>query len=252
MNLPNEVIVQNQTPFVNRIMLIIVESPAKAKTITQILAKQKSTNYVVKASVGHIRGISQVKKLEDGTVLEINGIDTNNHFKPVYEIDSGKVDVVRDLKKLAKASKDGILFATDSDREGEAISWHLAEVLGVKDKSTVQRLEFHEITEKAILHAINNPRPLNMFLVTAQQARQVLDKLVGYKLSPVLWRTIGNNHLSAGRVQSPALRLICEREKEIKAFVSTEYWEVQGAFWNKEEVIKLKNLFSVDNLKVVI
>jgi DNA topoisomerase-1 len=231
-------------------MLIIVESPAKAKTITQILAKQKGSNYTVKASVGHIRGISQIKKLEDGTVLEINGIDTNNHFKPVYEVDPAKVDVVRDLKKLAKASKDGILFATDSDREGEAISWHLAEVLGVKDKSLVKRLEFHEITEKAILQAINNPRPLDMFLVTAQQARQVLDKLVGYKLSPVLWQTTGNHRLSAGRVQSPALRLICEREKEIQNFKSQEYWEVQGAFWNRGEVEKLRDLFSPDNLKV--
>lgn len=229
-------------------MLIIVESPAKAKTITQILARQKGVSYTVKASVGHIRSISQIKKLEDGTVLEINGIDTNNHFKPVYEIDSAKTEVVRDLKKLAKASKDGILFATDSDREGEAISWHLAEVLGVKDKSTVQRLEFHEITEKAIMHAIHNPRPLDMFLVTAQQARQVLDKLVGYKLSPVLWKTTGNHHLSAGRVQSPALRLICEREKEIQAFKSEEYWEVQGAFWNRVEVEKLKSLFSLEKL----
>ncbi len=133
------------------------------------------------------------------------------------------------LKQLVKTNP-VVLFATDADREGEAISWHLAEVLGFKDKSKIKRLEFHEITPKAIKEALANPRHLNQELVAAQQARQVLDKLVGYKLSPVLWNTMGNYHLSAGRVQSPALHLVCLREDEIEAFVIEEYWEIEGEF----------------------
>ncbi len=207
-------------------MLIIVESPAKAKTIGKILGSK----YTVKASAGHIRQISDTNTTADGRKLEISGIDIDNHFQPIFEISNDKKKIVSEIKQLAKAAKDGILFATDSDREGEAISWHLAEVLGIKDKSKVQRLEFHEITEKAIKQAIANPRQLNLKLVEAQQTRQILDKLVGYKLSPVLWSVMGNYKLSAGRVQSPTLRLICEREKEIQAFVSEEYWEIKGIF----------------------
>ncbi len=207
-------------------MLIIVESPAKAKTISKIVGKK----YVVKASVGHVRGLSDQKKTKEGKSLEISGIDIDNDFSPIYEVDSAKKDIVVELKKMAKAAKDGILFATDSDREGESISWHLAEILGIKDKSKIQRLEFHEITEKAINEAIKNPRDLNLELVHAQQARQVLDKLVGYKLSPVLWNTMSNYKLSAGRVQSPALHIIAEREKEIQKFQSEEYWEIFGNF----------------------
>ncbi len=207
-------------------MLIIVESPAKAKTISKILGSK----YIVKASIGHIRKISDTNTTADGRRLEISGIDINNHFQPIFEIDKDKKKIVSEIKQLAKAAKDGILLATDSDREGEAISWHLAEVLGIKDKTKIQRLEFHEITEKALKQAMANPRPLNLKLVEAQQARQVLDKLVGYKLSPVLWSVMGNYRLSAGRVQSPALRLICEREKEIESFISEEYWEVKGIF----------------------
>ena len=211
-------------------MLLIVESPSKAKTITTILSKIKGdTKYVVKASVGHIRSLSKANKNSKGDRLEISGIDISHDFLPIFEIDDAKKGVVSELKKLAKESKDGILFATDCDREGEAISWHLAEVLGVpKDK--VKRLEFHEITENAILNAIKNPRPLDINLVTAQQARQVLDKLVGFKLSPVLWQVLGDYHLSAGRVQSPALRLISEREIEIQKFQSKEFWEIEGIF----------------------
>jgi DNA topoisomerase I len=205
-------------------MLIIVESPAKAKTISHYLGK----NHIVKASVGHVRQISDDKKTLDGRKLLINGIDIENGFTPIYEIDEKKQQVVKDLKELAKSAKDGILFATDSDREGEAISWHLAEVLGIKDKTKVKRLEFHEITKSAIEKAMKNPRDLNIKLVTAQQARQVLDKLVGYSLSPVLWSVVGNYKLSAGRVQSPALRLVCEREKEIEDFLPKEYWEISG------------------------
>lgn len=221
-------------------MLIIVESPAKAKTISKIVGSK----YVVKASIGHIRGLSDSKKTADGRSLEVNGIDTENDFLPIYEIDEKKKDVVSELKKLAKASKDGILFATDSDREGEAISWHLADVLGVKDKSTIQRLEFHEITQKAIQEAIANPRKLNLQLVSAQQARQVLDKLVGYKLSPVLWKAMSNFHLSAGRVQSPALHLICLREQEILAFKPEEFWEITGSF-SDDELNKAKEIWQI-------
>jgi DNA topoisomerase-1 len=206
-------------------MLIIVESPAKAKTISKIVGSK----HQVKASVGHIRSISNEKKTDDGRRLEINGIDIEKDFKPIFVLDDGKKKVVSELKTLAKAAKDGILFATDEDREGEAISWHLAEVLKL-DPTKIQRLVFHEITKNAILKAMESPRPLDTKLVSAQQARQVLDKLVGYKLSPVLWSVMNNNHLSAGRVQSPALRLICEREKEILAFVPTEYWEIHGLF----------------------
>jgi len=207
-------------------MLIVVESPAKAKTISKIVGNK----HVVKASVGHIRSLSDEKTTTDGRSLEINGIDIEHNFEPIYVIDPEKKKVVTELKQLAKSAKDGILFATDSDREGEAISWHLAEVLGVKDKTTVRRLEFHEITKKAIDEAMAHPRPLDSMLVSAQQARQVLDKLVGYKLSPVLWKTMGNYKLSAGRVQSPALKIVVDREKEIQAFIPEEYWEINGLF----------------------
>ncbi|NJS41688.1 type I DNA topoisomerase, partial [Candidatus Gracilibacteria bacterium] len=180
--------------------------------------------------------------------LEINGIDIDNDFKPIYEIDPAKKKVVTELRKLAKNDPD-ILFATDSDREGEAISWHLAEVLKIKNTSKIKRLEFHEITQKAIKNALDKPRPLNNQLVKAQQARQVLDKLVGFKLSPVLWKTMKNYRLSAGRVQSPALRLICEREQEIIDFIPQEYWEIKGRFNSFDpnlkkanETTKLKNL----------
>jgi DNA topoisomerase I len=225
-------------------MLIIVESPAKAKTISKIVGSK----YTVKASIGHIRKISNLTKTSTGKKLEINGIDIEDNFLPIFEIDPGKKKVVSELKKLAKSNKE-ILFATDSDREGEAISWHLSEVLGIKDKSTIKRLEFHEITKTAIQSALDNPRPLNQKLVKAQQARQVLDKLVGFKLSPVLWKTMKNYHLSAGRVQSPALRLICERELEIINFIPEEFWEIKGKFDKHNpnaqaaiEQITLKNL----------
>ncbi|MBC7405934.1 MAG: hypothetical protein H7230_00470 [Candidatus Parcubacteria bacterium] len=211
-------------------MLIIVESPAKAKTISQILSgfKEFQGSYV-RASKGHIRVISDTNKTVDGKKLEISGIDIDNNFNPIYDIDESKRDVILELKKLAKNS-DVILFATDEDREGEAISWHLSEILGIKDKSQVKRMVFHEITKNAILKAIKEPRDLDLNLVAAQKARQVLDKLVGYKLSPILWKTLGNYSLSAGRVQSPALRLICGREGEINIFVPQEYWEIRGKF----------------------
>lgn len=205
-------------------MLIIVESPAKAKTISKIVGNK----YIVKASVGHIRRISDDKYTKDGRKLEINGIDIEKGFLPIFELDKDKVKIVKELKELAKKSNK-ILFATDEDREGEAISWHLAKVLKL-DPDKIERLVFHEITKPALEKALKNTRPLDLNLVSAQQARQVLDKLVGYKLSPVLWTVINNYKLSAGRVQSPALKIIVDREKEIKNFKPVEYWEIFGKF----------------------
>ena len=223
-------------------ILIIVESPAKAKTISKIVGN----DYIVKASVGHIRRISDLKKTKDGKTLEINGIDIENSFKPIFEVDPDKQKVVKELKSLAKDRE--ILLATDEDREGEAISWHLAEVLKIPIKN-IKRMVFHEITKKAILEAVNNPRELNQNLVNAQQARQVLDKLVGYKLSPVLWTAMNNRHLSAGRVQSPALKLICDREREIQNFVTQEYWEIFGQF-NTNEEIQTKFILAVEKTDI--
>ena len=213
-------------------MLIIVESPAKAKTISKIVGNK----YLVKASVGHIRRITDDKKTKDGRKLEINGIDIEKGFLPIFEVDKDKKKVVKELKDLAKKT-DKVLFATDEDREGEAISWHLAKVLKL-NPDKIQRLVFHEITKSALEKALKNTRSLDNNLVSAQQARQVLDKLVGYKLSPVLWTVINNYKLSAGRVQSPALKIIVDREKEIQNFKPEEYWEVFGKFEteNKKEV----------------
>jgi DNA topoisomerase I len=228
-------------------MLIIVESPAKAKTIINILSKfSEFKNYEVIASVGHLRKLSEKNKTTEGKKLEISGIDIENEFLPIYEIEETKLHVVKDIIKKAKNHKE-VLFATDSDREGEGISWHLAEILKIEDKDKIKRLEFHEITKDAILKAIKNPRKLNIFLVNAQKARQVLDKLVGFKLSPVIWGVIGNRHLSAGRVQSPALRLICDREMEIKNFKPEEYWEIFGKF-NKQNKF-LQDIFNIENVK---
>ena len=181
--------------------LVIVESPAKAGTIQKFLGK----DYVVKSSYGHIRDLS------DNNL----SIDIENGFKPEYVIPSDKKKVVEDLKKAAgKASV--VWLASDEDREGEAISWHLYETLGLQ-KGNTRRIVFHEITKNAILNAIENPRDINMSLVDAQQARRILDRLVGFELSPVLWRKV-QPKLSAGRVQSVALRLIVDREKEIIGF----------------------------------
>ena len=178
--------------------LVIVESPAKAKTIERFLGE----NYVVKSSFGHIRDLEK-KDL---------GIDIEHNFQPKYEISPDKKAIVKELKQLAKEAKT-VWLASDEDREGEAIAWHLFEVLGLKKENT-KRIVFHEITKDAILHAINNPRDIDKNLVDAQQARRVLDRLVGFELSPVLWKKVKPS-LSAGRVQSVAVRLIVEREREI-------------------------------------
>lgn len=197
--------------------LVIVESPAKAKTIEKYLGP----DFHVLSSVGHIRNI--VKKTKDGTPP----IDTENNFKATYEIDPEKKKVVAELRKAVKAAKT-VWLATDEDREGEAIAWHLCEVLKL-DPAKTNRIVFHEITKSAIEAAIKNPRTVDMHLVQAQQARQVLDRLVGFELSPVVWQKVPGGK-SAGRVQSPAVRLIVEREREIDAFEGASTFKVTGDF----------------------
>ena len=191
--------------------LVIVESPAKAKTIERYLGK----NYIVRASMGHLRDLPKSQF----------GIDVEDAFTPKYINVRGKGDLIRALKKEAKEA-DKIYLASDPDREGEAIAWHLSFILGVDPKENC-RIVFHEITKPAIAEAIHHPRPINMEQVDAQQARRMLDRIVGYKRSPLLWRKVRKG-LSAGRVQSVTVRLICDREKEIEAFHSEEYWTVKA------------------------
>jgi DNA topoisomerase-1 len=193
--------------------LLIVESPAKAKTIEGYLGK----DFLVKSSYGHIRDL----KKDDGA------IEVDNDFKQHYEIPADKKQVVAELKKLAKEAE-LIWLASDEDREGEAIAWHLYDSLGLKENNT-KRIVFHEITKPAILKAIDNPRTINYDLVNAQQARRVLDRLVGFELSPVLWRKVKPS-LSAGRVQSVAVRLIVDREREINAFNSESAYKIVAIF----------------------
>ena len=201
--------------------LVIVESPAKAKTIEGYLGK----DFVVKSSFGHVRDLAR-KGL---------AIDVENNFEPRYEISVDKKQVVSELKKLAKEAET-IWLATDEDREGEAISWHLYETLGL-DKKDTKRITFNEITKSAILKAIESPREINRELVDAQQARRVLDRLVGFELSPVLWRKVRPS-LSAGRVQSVAVRLIVEREREITKFEATPFYRVSGKFRSENGLLK--------------
>ncbi|MDK0614345.1 type I DNA topoisomerase [Clostridium perfringens] len=189
--------------------LVIVESPAKAKTIEKYLGK----NYVVEASMGHVRDLPKSQL----------GVDIENEYNPKYITIRGKGELLSKLRKLAKKS-DKIYLATDPDREGEAISWHLANVLKI-DENENCRIEFNEITKDAVKNSIKHPRKINCNLVDAQQARRVLDRLVGYEISPLLWRNVKWG-LSAGRVQSAALKLICDREEEIKKFNPEEYWTV--------------------------
>ncbi len=193
--------------------LVIVESPAKAKTIEGFLGKEFS----VKSSYGHVRDLNK----------NTLSVDIEKDFEPEYEISDDKKALVAELKKLSKAS-DTVWLASDEDREGESISWHLYEALDLKKKDT-KRIVFHEITKSAILNAIENPRDIDMGLVAAQQARRVLDRLVGYELSPLLWKKVKPS-LSAGRVQSVAVRLIVEREEEIKSFVQTSAYRVTALF----------------------
>ena len=207
--------------------LVIVESPAKAKTIEKYLGK----DFHVLSSVGHIRSI--VKKTKDGTPP----IDVANDFFAVYEVDPEKKKVISELKKNVKAvGKDNVWLATDEDREGEAIAWHLCKVLGLPIETT-KRIVFHEITKDAITNAIKNPRTVDMNLVQAQQARQILDRLVGFELSPVVWQKVPGGK-SAGRVQSPAVRLLVEREREIMKFEGSSQFKVIAIFIHDNQEFK--------------
>ena len=193
--------------------LVIVESPAKAKTVARILGK----GFTVKASIGHVRDLLRSEL----------SVDVENNFEPKYRVPNEKRAVVKEIKALAKRSEE-IFVATDPDREGEAIAWHLMESAEIESKLT-KRVVFHEITAPAVADAFAHPRDIDMALVDAQQARRVLDRLVGYSISPLLWEKV-RSRLSAGRVQSVALRLVVERENEIDAFIPVEYWSIDAEF----------------------
>ena len=229
--------------------LVIVESPAKAKTIEKFLGK---SHYTVKASVGHVRDLPK----------STLGVDIDNNFEPRYINIRGKGDLIKELKKEAKKAK-RVYLATDPDREGEAISWHLAYILGI-DENDECRIEFNEITKDAIKKAIKNPRNIDLKLVDAQQARRVLDRLLGYQISPILWAKVRKG-LSAGRVQSVTTKLICEREREINDFVPKEYWslEIEGKTKDNENItfkfisynnekIELKDLSPLEKLHIFV
>ncbi len=223
--------------------LVIVESPAKAKTIGKYLGP----NFEVKASMGHLRDLPKSKI----------GVDIESNFTPVYQPIKGKEEIIADLKKASKKSN-MVYLATDPDREGEAISWHLKELLELSNDKT-SRVTFNEITKKVVTESIENPREIDQDLVDAQQARRILDRIVGYQLSPLLWKKIRRG-LSAGRVQSVATRLVAERQEEIRAFVPEEYWTLEvlldrilpnmgqfkTQFYGKEKKIELKNKEQVD------
>ncbi len=205
--------------------LVIVESPSKAKTINKYLGK----DYLVLASVGHVRDLPE--KNPKGVKSPVPGVDLEHDFKPTYVISEGKDRVISDLKRAAKetlASGCEVWFATDLDREGEAIAWHLAQELGIKSKDA-KRVVFPAITKSEIERAFSHPHPIDEDRVNAQQARRILDRIVGYQVSPLLWKKVARG-LSAGRVQSVAVRLVVEREREIRAFVPDEYWAVQAVF----------------------
>lgn len=209
--------------------LVIVESPAKAKTIEKILGK----TYKVLSSYGHIIDLPKTKI----------GVDVNDNFKPSYNTIKGKGDIVKQLRDAAKKA-DKVFLASDPDREGESIAWHIANALKLNQDEN-NRIEFNEITEKAIKEAVKNPRKIDINKVNSQQARRILDRLVGYEISPFLWKMISPN-TSAGRVQSVALKIICELEDKIKAFIPEKYWDIKGIF---EEKFNL-NLYKVENEKI--
>ena len=223
--------------------LVIVESPAKAKTIERYLGKK----YKVRASLGHLRDLPKSQM----------GVDTENNYEPKYITIRGKGPILQELKKDAKKVK-RIYLAADPDREGEAIAWHLANQLGVDIESEC-RVVFNEITKDAIKESFKHPRPIDMDLVDSQQARRILDRLVGYNISPILWKKVKKG-LSAGRVQSVALRLIIDRENEINAFEPEEYWSIAAKFkkgkaeFNAEffgdvkKKVKLSNKEQVDGI----
>jgi len=201
--------------------LVIVESPSKAKTINKYLG----SDYVVLASVGHVRDLPE--KNPKGVKSPVPGVDLDNDFAPTYEVLAGKQKTITELKRAAKGARE-IWFATDLDREGEAIAWHLAEELGI-DPKVAKRVIFSAITKEEIQRAFENPHPIDMDRVNAQQARRILDRVVGYQVSPLLWKKVARG-LSAGRVQSVAVRLVVEREREIRHFIPEEHWQVLGEF----------------------
>jgi len=214
--------------------LIIVESPTKAKTLTKFLGKK----YIVTSSMGHIRDLPKSKM----------GVDIEHDFEPTYVIPTAKKKIVTELKKQAQKA-DIIYFASDEDREGEAISWHLLQALKVPENKT-KRIAFHEITKDAVLEALENPRKIDQNLVDAQQARRILDRLVGYELSPLLWKKISYG-LSAGRVQSVTVRLVVEREREREAFKVEEYWSIEAIFNKQNDKIEFESkLHKVDGKKL--
>ena len=212
---------RNAVPDATGKHLVIVESPAKARTINKYLGD----DYAVTSSVGHIRDLPA--RAPKGTKQAVPGVDLEHDFKPTYEVLKGKTVLASELKKAAKVAKD-VWFASDLDREGEAIAWHLAELLKV-EPSKAKRVIFNAITKKQIEEAFQHPHPINMDFVDAQQARRILDRIVGYKVSPLLWKRVAGG-LSAGRVQSVAVRIVVEREKEIEAHISEESWSVVGRF----------------------
>src|SRR3989344_325100 len=220
--------------------LVIVESPTKAKTISKFIGN----GYTVLSSYGHVRDLPKSKL----------GVDVEKDFEPQYLIPLKARPNVKKLKEEAKEA-DEIILATDEDREGEAIAWHLIQALGLENSKSktqipnIQRIVFHEITKKAIEEALASPRNIDMNLVNAQQARRVLDRLVGYELSPFLWKKLIRG-LSAGRVQSATMRLICAREEEIKKFLPQEYWTIAALLATGEEREINANLFAVDNKKL--
>ena len=205
-------------------ILIIVESPAKCKKIESFLSKRKGTNWIVKASYGHIRELKSSLS---------SSIDIQNDFKPSYQISESKIKVVNELKKIANKQNTETIIATDPDREGEAIGYHLLKTLNL-DVKTTKRIYFNQITEKAVLNSLDNPTLINMNLVNAQQARSIVDKLVGYEVSPILWKHVKTG-LSAGRCQSPALRILCEKEKQIKEFDKKSFFKLFGVFKNEKQ-----------------
>ena len=216
--------------------LVIVESPSKSKTIEKYLG----SDYVVTSSKGHVRDLATSGK-------EGLGVDIENQFEPKYVINKDKKDVVKELKQLVKESDD-VYLATDPDREGEAISWHLAQVLNV-DMDKENRVVFNEVTKDAVVDALSHPRKIDQNLVKSQETRRVLDRIIGFKLSKLLQKKIKSK--SAGRVQSVALRLIVEREREIEAFVPEEYWKIKAEF-EKDKIEFSGELAKYNNKKIEI
>ncbi|HCJ78977.1 MAG TPA: type I DNA topoisomerase, partial [Desulfotomaculum sp.] len=215
--------------------LLIVESPTKAKSLSLFLGKK----YVVKASMGHLRDLPKSQL----------GVEVEQEFKPKYIAVRGKGKIIKELKEAVKNANQ-VLLASDPDREGEAIAWHLQNLLELKSDEPC-RVEFNEITKQSVIQALENPRYIDYNRVNAQQARRILDRLVGYNLSPLLWRKIKKG-LSAGRVQSAALRLICDREEEIKAFIPEEYWSLTAKLSKDEKNYFLARLYKIGNKKAAL